>query len=226
MRITVIVPTLGEARTLEETLPPLVAALPSLCEVLVTDGGSCDGTPEVARRLGAQVVVGDPGRGQQLDLGARRALEQGAEILLFLHADTRLPPRALEAIEAAVTGGAVGGAFLLRFDDPRKRYRWAAGLINLRTRLTRTPLGDQGQFCTAQAYRALEGFRPWPIFEDLDFARRLRRHGRLVLIPTPVVTATRRYLRWGLVFTALRNWLLFALYFCGISPYRLARFYR
>ncbi len=226
MRITVIVPTLGEARTLEENLPPLFAALPSLCEVIVADGGSRDGTPEVARRLGAQVVVGDPGRGQQLNLGARRALERGAEVLLFLHADTRLPARALETIEAAITGGAVGGAFLLRFDDPRSRYRWAAGLINLRTRLTRTPLGDQGQFCTTQAYQVLEGFRPWPIFEDLDFARRLRRHGRLALIPKPVVTASRRYVRRGLLRTALRNWLLFALYFCGISPYRLAKFYR
>jgi rSAM/selenodomain-associated transferase 2 len=226
MRVTVIIPTLNEAAQLEQNLPSLRAALPARGAVVISDGGSADDTTAVARRLGAEVLEGAPGRGPQLHRGALHALERGAEILLFLHADTRLPEGAIGDIVEAIASGAVGGAFLLRFDDPRRRYRWAARIINLRTRLSRAPLGDQGQFCHREAYGAVGGFRPWPILEDLDFIRRLRLQGPLALLPGPVVTAARRYHRRGLLLTALRNWVIFALYFLGASPHRLARLYR
>jgi rSAM/selenodomain-associated transferase 2 len=230
MRILVIVPTLNEVANLERNLPPLLADWAEGRErpptVVVSDGGSTDGTLEAARRLGLEVVSGPPGRGDQLNRGAQRALELGAEVLLFLHVDTRLPSGARQAIREAIDRGAVGGAFPLRFDDPRFRYRLASRLINLRTRLTGAPLGDQGQFVRREIFQTMGGFRPWPILEDLDFIRRLRRQGSTVLLAEPVVTAARRYLQRGLLWTAMRNWWIFGLYFLGVSPHRLARLYR
>lgn len=220
-RLVIIVPTLDEEENLRGLLPTLEAE----CDgVVVSDGGSTDGSVEVARRLGARVVAGPPGRGGQLNRGAAAAAD--AEILLFLHADTRLPPGAGDRVRRAVAEGAAGGAFRLRFDHPLLRLRLAARLINLRTRLTGVPLGDQGQFVTREAFRALGGFRDWPILEDLDLMRRLKRHGPTVLLDPPVVTAARRYLSGGYLRTIARNWLIWLLYACGVSPHRLARLYR
>jgi hypothetical protein len=99
-------------------------------------------------------------------------------------------------------------------------------LINARTHLTGLPLGDQAQFVTREAFRGLGGYRDWPILEDLDFALRLRRRGRTVLIPSPVTTAARRFVEQGIARTISTNWLIWLLFFCGVSPHRLARLYK
>jgi rSAM/selenodomain-associated transferase 2 len=222
-RAAVVVPALDEEDALRRHLPALFAQLQPGDEVVVSDGGSSDGGPGVARRLGARLVDGPRGRGAQLRRGAEAS---SAPLLVFLHADSRLPPDGLALARAAVAQGAVGGGFLVRFDSQRRVMRAASALINLRTRLTRCPLGDQAQFATRDAYRALGGYRDWPILEDLDFARRLKRLGRVALIAEPVTTAARRFLDGGVVRTVTINWVIWALYFAGVSPRRLARLYR
>jgi uncharacterized protein len=221
IRLAIVVPTLDEEDALGRNLP---AALAAADEVVVSDGGSGDGTVEVARRLGARVVAGPPGRGGQLNRGA--AAVAAADVLLFLHADTTLPARGAEAVREAVARGADGGGFLMRFDVDRPAQRLGAWLINRRTRMLRLPLGDQAQFVTPQAFARLGGFRDWPILEDLDFAIRLRRLGRMRLIEEPVTTGARRFLELGAPRTVATNWLIWMLFFLGVSPHRLARLYR
>jgi len=218
--ISIVVPTLNEEKNLRALLPAALAAAP---EVVVSDGGSTDRTVAVARQLGARVITGPPGRGGQLNRGARAAR---GEILLFLHADTTLHPGALEQVQAAIAAGAEGGAFTLRFDVDRPLFRFGAAVINLRTRWLKAPLGDQAHFVTRPVFDEMSGYAEWPILEDLDFARRLRSRGRMVILAGPVTTAGRRFLAQGPLRTVLNNWWIWGLYRMGVSPHRLARRYR
>jgi rSAM/selenodomain-associated transferase 2 len=222
-RLAIIVPTLDE----EDALRRHLAAAAAEADLLVvSDGGSRDGTLEVARRAGATVVCGPPGRGGQLNRGAAAAA--GADVLLFLHADTRLPPGAGGDVRRAVAAGAAGGAFFVRFDDDGFWMRLGSRLVALRTRLTRLPLGDQAQFVRRDVFAALGGFRDWPILEDLDLARRLKAHaGRrgVALLRPPAVTSARRYRDGGIARTVARNWLIWGLFALGVPPHRLARLY-
>ena len=220
MRLAIVVPTLNEEDTLRRYLP---AALAVADELIVSDGGSDDGTVALARELGARVVTGPPGRGGQLNRGAAAAT---ADVLLFLHADTTLPEKGVERLREAVARGAPGGAFYLRFDVDRPMQRLGAWLINWRTRRLRVPLGDQAQFATRETFESLRGFRDWPILEDLDFALRLRRLQGFTLIEEPVTTGARRFVEQGAVRTVATNWLIWLLFLCGVSPHRLARLYR
>lgn len=220
VKLAIVIPTLDEAESLRRTLP---AALAVADEVVVSDGGSRDGTAEVARELGARVVAGPPGRGGQLNRGAAAVT---ADVLLFLHADTTLPEGAAGKVREAVSGGARGGAFLVRFDVDRPTQRLGAWLINRRTRLIRLPLGDQAQFATRKTFEELGGYPDWPILEDLDFALRLRRLGGMALIADPVTTGARRFIEQGVVRTVATNWLIWMLFLLGVSPHRLARLYR
>ena len=218
--IAILIPALDEEDNLRRLLPDVVAAAD---EVVVADGGSRDRTTEVARELGARVVTGAPGRGRQLH---RAAEASRADVLLFLHADTRLPPDALDRVRRAVAAGAPGGGFLVRFDSHRPIMALGSRLVNLRTRWTRAPLGDQAQFVTRSAYLALGGYRDWPILEDLDFIRRLKRLGRIAIVPVPVVTSARRYESGGVLRTVAINWLIWTLYWLGVPPERIAGLYR
>ncbi|MCB1032881.1 MAG: TIGR04283 family arsenosugar biosynthesis glycosyltransferase [Acidobacteria bacterium] len=215
-----MIPTLDEAEALRRSLP---AALAWADEVVVSDGGSGDGTPELARRLGAVVVEGSPGRGPQMNRGAALAT---SDVLLFLHADTRLPPEAAEEIRRAIVSGAAGGAFRVRFDSSRWAFRLGSWWVNQRSRWFSVPLGDQAQFATRDAFDALGGFEEWPILEDLDFARRLRRHGRMTLLAGPATTSIRRFESLGAARTITRNYLIWGLFLLGVSPHRLAWLYR
>ena len=220
MTLAIVVPTLNEEDSLRRHLP---AALAAADEVIVSDGGSRDGTVEMARRLGARVVEGPPGRGGQLNRGAAAAQ---ADIFLFLHADTTLPPEGGARVREAIGRGAPGGAFLVRFDVDRPMQRLGARLINGRTRWLRVPLGDQAQFASRETFESLGGYRDWPILEDLDFALRLRRLPGMALIEAPVTTGARRFIEQGAVRTVAINWLIWLLFLCGVSPHRLARLYR
>ncbi|HVT19505.1 MAG TPA: TIGR04283 family arsenosugar biosynthesis glycosyltransferase [Thermoanaerobaculia bacterium] len=219
-KLAIVIPTLNEESALRANLP---AALSAGDEVVVSDGGSADATAAVASELGARVVTGPAGRGGQLNRGAAAT---AAELLLFLHADTALPAGGEQAIRAAIAGGAQGGAFLVRFDSAHPALRLGARLINLRTRASRLPLGDQAQFVTRRAFDDLGGFRDWPILEDLDFAWRLRRRGRIAIIATPVTTGARRFLEQGIARTVATNWLIWFLFVLGVSPQRLAGLYK
>ncbi len=201
-------------------LPDIVAAAD---EVLISDGGSTDLTLEVAANCGARVVSGPSGRGPQLNRGARAARGDG---LLFLHADTVLPEGAVRSVADALARGSVGGGFQIRFGSARPIYRLGSGIVNLRTRWFRSPLGDQAQFVSRSAFERLDGYPDWPILEDLEFMRRLKRLGKVAILEAPVVTSARRFEDRGITRTIVLNWLIFALYYAGVSPERLARLYR
>ncbi len=214
-----MIPAINEAGQLGACLE----RLPAAAEVVVSDGGSADDTVAIAKRHGAQVVEGSPGRGAQLNRGARAA---AAPALLFLHADTRLPPQAVSQIREILDRGAAGGGFRVAFASSRPIYRLGSAIVNVRTRLTRAPLGDQAQFAARRTFEAARGFPEWPILEDLAFIRRLRRQGPVRIAPGAVTTSTRRFERRGIARTVATNWLIFALYFAGADPRRLARLYR
>jgi rSAM/selenodomain-associated transferase 2 len=218
--VAVVIPTLNEEENLRRCLPGLARQAD---EIVISDGGSTDATTAVAEQFGAQVVTGARGRGPQMNLGAKAAC---SPVLLFLHADTRLPEGGIQMVVKEVQSGRIGGGFLAVFDNRRPMMRLGSMLVNLRTRSSRLPLGDQAQFATQQAFRDLGGFRDWPILEDLDFMRRLKRRGPTAVIRRPVTTSARRYLQNGIFPTIANNWWIWFLYFVGVPPAKLARRYR
>ena len=219
MRCSVIVPTLNEASTIERTLRRLQRLAPH--QVIVADGGSADGTPELARPY-ATVVNGRRGRGRQLNVGAAHAT---GDVLLFLHADVRLPPNAFGAIEAALRDpNVVGGYFRVRF-GPRPREMFVAGAYDLLRRVT-VVYGDATVFLRREAFQRLGGFREYPIMEDLDLTKRLRRLGGVVELPQVVVPSQRRWRQGGIWRTWASWWAVQLLYWCHVSPRWLGRLYQ
>ena len=220
--ISIIIPTLNEEGQLPDTLAPLAAA--AGCEVIVSDGGSGDATRDLAVRHGCRVVRSPPGRGVQMNAGAAAA---HAPILLFLHADTLLPPGFAPLVESALAEQNVsGGAFSLRISGDRPGLAFIAHAANLRSRLLRLPYGDQALFTTSETFQRLGGFAETPIMEDVLFVRGLRRLGRLVILPQAVVTSSRRWDNLGLLRTTLINQLILLGHGCGIPAPTLARCYR
>jgi rSAM/selenodomain-associated transferase 2 len=219
--LAVVIPTLNEEKFLGNLLADLAARAED-CTVTVADGGSTDRTREIAASFsGVRWVAAPRGRGAQMNAGARAS--QG-KLLLFLHADTRLPAGALAKIREALADPAVAaGSFCLSFDrdDPWLRAYARCSRIN-------HPLftyGDQGLFLRRVAFEEVGGFPELPLMEDVEIQRRLRRRGRFVKLPDPVVTSARRFVRHGVVRQQLRNVALVSLYYLGVSPARLARGY-
>jgi rSAM/selenodomain-associated transferase 2 len=218
--ISVIVPTRNEA----DWLPAALAAIArndAPHEVIVADAQSTDATAELAAESGARVVTSTrKQRAWQMNLGARCA-RGGA--LLFLHADTILPPSALSKIETALTDESVaGGAFARRYESASLFLKATCALAELRTRAFGWFLGDQGIFARRRVFEKLGGFADLDLFEDLDFSRRMRRQGRVITLRPPVVSSARRFERRG---PAVRTWLDFFLtlrYLRGEDPARLA----
>lgn len=220
MKVSVIVPTYNEERTLEAALEALLA-LPGDLEVLVVDGGSDDRTPEILRGAGVAWLTGERGRALQMNLGASRAR---GDALLFLHADTRLPRDAHSLVERALAAPeTAGGCFCLRFDGAGMPLRLYEGLA----RLPRRPFhfGDEAFFVRSGVFARLGGFRPLPIMEDLDFWLRMRRIGPVRMIRTPVTTSARRFVQGGFVRQQAINISLLLGYLAGISPVLLKRYY-
>ena len=219
--ISVVIPALNEqhsiARALESTRLPGV-------ERIVVDGGSSDGTEELARSLGAERVIHSPrGRARQLDVGYR---ESKAGVIVFLHADTRLDPGWLDAIRSSLRDAAVaGGAFRLAFDSRRWIYRVAELLVRLRSRFARLPFGDQALFIRRELIDAQGGIRAVPIFEDLDLVRLIRRSGRLALLRESAWTSARRYERNGMLRQTLRNQVALLAWGLGLDRKRVAGWY-
>jgi len=194
-------------------------------EIIVVDGDPAGRTIKVARHMGVKTAISEKGRGIQMNLGA--SLAEG-EILIFLHADTLLPPDALELIETAMADGScIAGAFDLAIDSERPAFRLIEKAASFRSRMTRIPYGDQTIFIRKRDFRDLGGFRDIPIMEDVEIMRRIKkRMGKICIIERAVMTSPRRWEKEGIVYTTLRNWLLIALYFCGVKPEKLIRFYR
>ncbi len=215
--VSVVIPTLDE----EQRLRSAIQSVRADADVIVVDGGSGDATREVAAREGARVLEAPRGRGRQLDQGARAAT---GEWLLFLHADTRLETGWADAL-AALPPEVVGGAFRFAVDSPRAAFRVVERAVRLRLRLFALPYGDQGLFVRREVYARIGGVPHLPLMEDVAFVARLRRAGRLAFPPVRAFTSARRWDRYGIVGTTLRNWSLLARYAAGQSPERLARRY-
>ena len=227
--VSVIVPALNEAEGIGTTLAS-VAVQEGPVEVIVVDGGSSDGTAEAARRaLPETAVIEAPrGRAAQMNAGAARA---AGEALLFLHADTRLPPNALADVRHALAAPeAVGGCFRTAFGatsgfGPAGRALMRLWQARLWMGWHRFAFGDRALFFRRSAFETVGGFPNQPIFEDLDAVRAVRRLGHFVFLPASVTTSARRFERNGALRQQLRNVGLWAAWNAGIPPRRLKRFY-
>jgi len=219
--ISIVIPVLNEKQALAKLLPEL-AELNKKHEVMVVDGGSTDGSVDLAKRF-ATVINAKQGRAAQMNAGAEIAK---GDIFLFLHADTMLPAGALPAIERALEDEeTVGGRFKVRLDDRRMRFRLISVMINTRDRLTEGFTGDQAIFVRQRTFSELGGYSVLPLMEDLDLARRLRRRGRVVRIPLAVETSARRWKENGTLRTVLLMWKIRLYYLLGVPPSRLADMY-
>ncbi len=221
MAVTVIIPTLNEEDWIAGAVASAFAA--GAAEVIVADGGSVDRTPRLATSAGARILLSEPMRARQLNLGADAASH---ETLVFLHADSRLPAGAAAVVEDALMKGADFGGFRIAFVEPLRRLRVAAAMINLRTSVTRCPWGDQAQFIRRDTFLKAGGFLEMPLMEDYELAMRMKRSGRSVLLPMTVTTSGRRFLRKGLLRTAVHNWRTVIRYRLGADIDGLARSYR
>ncbi|HEX4807305.1 MAG TPA: TIGR04283 family arsenosugar biosynthesis glycosyltransferase [Bryobacteraceae bacterium] len=222
MLISIIVPTLNEQECIAETLSTL-QQLEGEKEIIVVDGGSSDETRSLARAQRAQVLTSPPGRGVQLHAGAFNAT---GDVLWFVHADTTPPPHALKEIRNHLESPlVVGGNFGLIFDGPSRAARQLTAIYPM-LRILGLCYGDSGIFVRREAYARIGGFRPLALFEDLDFLRRLRRAGRFVHLRCNILTSSRRFEQRNFALTWLHWTALQILYWCGISPNLLARWYR
>ena len=219
MKLSVIIPTLEEASVIEDCLRSLAPLRARGHEVIVADGGSEDATRELAQPLCERVLVAERGRAAQMNAGARAA---SGEALVFLHADTRLPERADEAIFGALRQSQ-WGRFDVEIRGERAMLRWVAWSMNLRSRLSGIATGDQAIFVRRAAFA---GFPPIALMEDIAFSRAMKRAGTPACLRLRASTSGRRWESRGVLRTILLMWWLRALYFLGAHPDRLARLYR
>lgn len=228
-KISIIIPMLNEKEMLRRTLDQL-ERFPS-AEIIIVDGGSTDGTVAILQawldRHSSQarlVLYCERGRARQMNAGAKQAT---GEIFLFFHADSLLPEGAIDAIlEVSGSPGVVGGAFRFRIDSDIFFLKTIEKLANLRSRVFKLPYGDQGLFVRREVFERLGGYADLPLMEDVDFIRRLKKEGKVVLVKEEITTSPRRWFQEGIYYTSLRNFFLLALYLGGVSPRRLARWYR
>jgi len=221
-KLSIIVPTLDEARDIVERLEALQRLRSLGHEVIVADGGSRDGTPDLARPLADRVVLAPRGRASQMNAAARQA---SGSALLFLHADTRLPPEADSAVRAALAAR-TWGRFDVRIEARHPLLRVVALMMNLRSRLTGIATGDQAIFVRRDTFEALGGYAEIPLMEDVELTRRLRRAGRPACLRARVSTSGRRWESRGVLRTIVLMWRLRLAYFFGADPARLADRYR
>lgn len=219
--ISVILPVLNEEAGLSETLQALRRLAPD--EIVVVDGGSVDRTRDIAEREGALLVRSPAGRARQMNQGAGSA---SGEIVLFLHADTRLPPTALTDIRSALADDRCpGGRFDVALDGEGAIFKLIGALISLRSRWTKVATGDQAIFARRSVFEEIGGFPDIPIMEDIAFSRALKKKGRVACLRSRVVTSARRWEAEGIWMTIFKMWLLRLLFLAGVSPSRLKRFY-
>ena len=219
-RLSIIIPVLNEAACLDRSLTDLFSRswIRQHGEVIVCDGGSDDGSPEIAARHPCRLVHSGAGRALQMNTGSRSA--QG-DILLFLHADSQLPDKVGELIPAA----AAWGFFRLRLDGTAAAFRLIECAINLRTRLSRVAGGDQGLFFSRSLFDELGGFPQIPLMEDVAICKKARRRALPVIVGSSISSSSRRWQENGIVKTIVLMWMLRLAYWLGVDPARLHRIY-
>lgn len=221
-----IIPVFREAAIINRTIEHIRNIKKNAdVEIIIVDGDPDGNTIRGIKDKNVKKLLSVKGRGIQLNSGALRAR---GNVLIFLHADTRLPLNALERIASTLKDDTcIGGAFDLGIDSNRRAIRMIEKMASWRSRLTRIPYGDQAIFMRAGYYRALGGFSNIPIMEDVDLMRRVKQNkGKIKILPERVLTSSRRWDNEGIVFCTLRNWLLVWLFLLGVKPATLKRFYK
>lgn len=222
MTLAVIMPVLNEGADLARRLQSLQALRARGVQLLVVDGGSTDGSTAAAHALADRVLVAPRGRAAQMNAGACAAR---ADTLLFLHADTELPPQADALVAQAMQAGHAWGRFDVRIQGQHPLLPVVAALMNVRSRITGIATGDQALFVRRAVFQAAGGFAPQPLMEDVDLCRRLRRVGAPACLSARVTTSGRRWDQHGLWRTIVLMWRLRAAYFLGAEPQALAARY-
>lgn len=252
--ISIIIPTYNEAGNISELLSELTGVagagsdlenrLENHIEIIVVDGGSSDRTPAIVsnyvKSYPVQLIVTSPGRAAQMNQGAKAA--QG-KILLFLHADSRLPKGFVELVNQVFkespplqpeikpeikpdTNPYIAGAFELEITGDLPGLRLVEKLVNCRSHLLQLPYGDQAIFLRATTFDQLGGFPTLPIMEDFQLIRQLQKLGKIAIVPAPVKTSPRRWQKLGVWQTTIINQLVILAFFLGIAPEKIANFYR
>jgi rSAM/selenodomain-associated transferase 2 len=222
VRISIIIPTVNEEANLRRTLMPLQNQ--NSCEVIIVDGGSIDATISLARGAGFKTITSPRGRSKQMNAGAAAAT---GEVLLFLHADTLLPDNFPQLIfDILARPKVTAGAFSLSFDDDAKSLYLIAWCANLRSRFFQLPYGDQALFTSRKCFDDIDGFPDMEIMEDFVFIKRLRKLGRIAILPEKVITSARRWQNFGILRTTLINQLIVSGHKLGVRPATLAKWYQ
>lgn len=240
MKISVVIPVLNERGSLPATIAALRACRGTagsvvsengdsqimISEIIISDGGSTDGTAQWLREQTDIILVNSArGKGPQLNAGAARAT---GDVLLFLHADSELSQAALDAMHLALSDAQLsGGAFYIRFaEDHPRSLRLVAWGINLRAWLRGSATGDQGIFVRRDVFQSIGGAPDWPLFEDVELVRRIKRAGKFLILKTPLTVSGRRYIEHGVLRTALLIYSLRFAYWLGVPPQRLKNWFR
>ncbi|MDE0847525.1 MAG: TIGR04283 family arsenosugar biosynthesis glycosyltransferase [Nitrospinaceae bacterium] len=221
MKVSIIVPTLNEELVLEKTLTQFQQLSPH--ELIVSDGGSDDDTRNIAGRFSHRVITGSAGRALQMNVGADEAT---GDILLFLHADSRIEPESYRKMQQCMQNPKwIGGAFTLCIESGKWSLKLIALLANIRSKYFGLAYGDQGFFVRKEVFKDMNGFSPLPICEDLDFYHRLRKKGPVILLKEKAHTSPRRWIKEGILFTTARNTLIAVLFGLGFPPHILTKWY-
>ncbi len=222
-RLSIIMPVLDEGEAITGALDALSELRTLGVEVIVVDGGSRDATVQRARLRADHVVLAPRGRARQMKAGAAKA---SGDVLLFLHADTRLPPEAERLVlDGLARGQHDWGRFDVTIEGRHPLLRLVAAMMNLRSRITGIATGDQAMFATRMAFEAAGGFPEIPLMEDIALSKQLKRTSRPLCIRQRAVTSGRRWETHGVIRTILLMWRLRLAYFFGADPAKLARRY-
>jgi rSAM/selenodomain-associated transferase 2 len=221
--LSIVIPVLNEAPRIAAALAALAPLRARGAQIVVADGGSRDGTADIARPLADRMITAVRGRAAQMNAGA--AATDGA-VLLFLHADTALPPNAdALVLDGLRRSGRVWGRFDIGIDGRSPLLQFVAAAMNARSRLTGSATGDQAMFCTRQAFAAAGGFPDIPLMEDVALSKRLKRAGPPLCLAAAAITSGRRWDERGVIRTIGLMWRLRLAYWLGAPPAALARRY-
>jgi len=221
-KVSIVIPVLDEVAALPLCLGALQSMRERGCELIVVDGGSRDGTPEVARSRVDLLVEAPRGRARQMNAGAQRA---GGEVIWFMHADSLAPADGDVEIQQAITDGYAWGRFDVKLSGRHPGLRIIAGMMNWRSRFTGIATGDQGLFVRADLFSSVGGYPDIDLMEDIALSKTLKRHESPVSLRSRIAVSSRRWERDGVLRTVLTMWRLRAGYWMGESPETLSRIY-
>ena len=225
-KFSIVIPVLDEADRIKTLISHLrKQSSENFYEIIVVDGDPQGTTVKVIDDRKVICIKASQGRARQMNAGAAIA---GGEVLIFLHADTLLPPKALNKISRVLENEKyVGGAFNLGIDSDRLLLRYIAARASLRSRINRIPYGDQAIFIRKSYFDKIGRFKEIPLMEDVDLMRRIKKRGdKIYIFSDQVMTSPRRWEKEGVIYTTIRNKILVGLYYLGVGPEKLVKYYK